>query len=205
MDTSRAERFFYNIFSFVFHPILLPTYLFLLVVFSAPTCRLYFLTFPVYLLIILFLQMIPNVFIPISYFKFLHSQKYQPIDRELIVFYFIMVIVSFLLLKLFVPLIIQVQLLYSFVVICLTLSILFIISFFRKISFNTTTIGVLLANFFFIAQLRTFPLTSIALLIAGITLSLYLRMGKTDAKQTIFGILVGFLSTGLSLLIIWLI
>jgi len=191
-----------NIFSIVFHPLLMPLYG-LGIIFSAPTV-LGYLPFTVKK-ILFFIVLINNVLIPLTLMPYLRYRNiissYSIEDKQeriipLMIVSFLYCITSFIVFRFQLPFFIKSFTLAS----TLLVIVVAIINFWWKISVHSAAAGALTGIVVILSFKMYTPLTWYlisAILMSGLVLSSRLRLNSHNPLQVWIGFLTGFAVSGL--------
>ncbi|HUU99827.1 MAG TPA: hypothetical protein VMW32_02580 [Bacteroidales bacterium] len=191
-----------NIFSIVFHPLLMPLYG-LVIIFSAPTV-LGYLPFTVKK-ILFFIVLINNVLIPLTLMPYLRYRNiissYSIEDKQeritpLMIVSFLYCITSFIVFRFQLPFFIKSFTLAS----TLLVIVVAIINFWWKISVHSAAAGALTGIVVILSFKMYTPLTWYlisAILMSGLVLSSRLRLNSHNPLQVWIGFLTGFAVSGL--------
>ena len=191
-----------NIFSIVFHPLLMPLYG-LVIIFSAPTV-LGYLPFTVKK-ILFFIVLINNVLIPLTLMPYLRYRNiissYSIEDKQeritpLMIVSFLYCITSFIVFRFQLPFFIKSFTLAS----TLLVIVVTIINFWWKISVHSAAAGALTGIVVILSFKMYTPLTWYlisAILMSGLVLSSRLRLNSHNPLQVWIGFLTGFAVSGL--------
>ena len=190
----RWEQISGKIFSMLFHPLLVPTYILLFLTFVNPIGRLYvLLNFPLFA-VILFTQMITTLVIPLVYLQYLKKQSIKVTNKEVLMFFLIINIIGFFFIRRLTLYMAHIPYLYSFIITSLSSVMLILIDYITKINTYTAATGILTAVCLLLNHAINFSIISITLLVSGLVLSVYNAIGKSSLKQTLTGVIVGFVS-----------
>lgn len=200
MDIARAKSLLIKIAEIICTPLLVPSYLFILLCLSIPLCRLYFILYPKFFFLFLFFITLTTLVIPLLFYNYYKKRQVEKTDTGFLLFVLIINTISLLVTNRFQMDIGNIPFRMTLIIVVIANIELLIFSIIQPIKWICVIIGLLLGFIILILLVKDFLLVSVAFLLSGGILSLLLDREKITIKQMIYNLCIGFTSICFSML-----